>query len=47
MVTALADALVDRFGDRISHIWVKGSAQKRWDGPVDYVPELSDVDIHL
>jgi hypothetical protein len=46
-VAAIADTLVEHFGDRISRIWVKGSAQKAWDGPIDYVPELSDVDIHL
>jgi len=28
-------------------IYGKGSAFKRWASPVDYVPELSDVDLHV
>ena len=32
---------------RIEGIHFKGSAQKTWDSPIDYVPELSDVDIHV
>jgi hypothetical protein len=28
-------------------IHFKGSALKRWDTRIDYVPELSDVDVHL
>ncbi len=31
----------------IAGIYFKGSAQKEWTTPVDYVPELSDVDIHV
>jgi len=31
----------------IEMIYSKGSAQKRWDSPIDYVPEISDVDIHI
>ena len=27
--------------------YFKGSGFKHWHGPLDYVPELSDVDIHL
>ena len=27
--------------------YLKGSTVKRWDTPLDYVPEVSDVDIHL
>ncbi len=47
MVDAVAGALRDRFGDAIAGLWFKGSAQKRWDTPLDYVPEISDVDIHV
>jgi hypothetical protein len=47
MVGAVAGALVARFGDAIAGLWFKGSAQKRWDSPLDYVPEISDVDIHV
>jgi len=28
-------------------IYLKGSASKPWDSLIDYVPELSDLDIHL
>ena len=28
-------------------IYLKGSAVKPWDSPLDYVPEISDVDVHL
>ncbi len=31
----------------IEGIYCKGSAVKEWDSPVDYVPELSDIDIHV
>ena len=31
----------------IEMIYFKGSAQKNWDSPIDYVPELSDIDIHI
>ena len=31
----------------IEMIYFKGSAQKNWESPLDYVPEISDVDIHL
>ncbi len=31
----------------IEMIYFKGSAQKIWNSPIDYVPELSDIDIHL
>lgn len=33
--------------NEISGIYLKGSAQKEWESPLDYVPELSDIDIHL
>jgi hypothetical protein len=47
MVAAVVEALLDRFGPGILGLWFKGSAQKPWDTPIDYVPELSDVDIHF
>lgn len=31
----------------IDGIYFKGSAKKKWDSLIDYVPEISDVDIHL
>lgn len=47
MVAAVVESLLDRFGSGILGLWFKGSAQKPWDTPIDYVPELSDVDIHF
>ncbi len=48
MVEAVAGALREVFGDsQVRAIWFKGSAQKRWESPMDYVPSLSDVDIHV
>ena len=50
------DALVESFvevllarvpADELRGIYLKGSAKKEWTSPVDYVPELSDVDIHV
>ncbi len=34
-------------GDQIRGIYLTGSAVKAWDSPLDYVPEVSDVDIHV
>ncbi len=48
MVDTWVEVLLDRIPrSEIAGIYLKGSAQKDWDSPVDYVPELSDVDIHL
>ena len=33
--------------DQIRGIWLTGSTVKPWDSPLDYVPEVSDVDIHV
>ncbi|MGH9279850.1 MAG: hypothetical protein ACRD12_17340 [Acidimicrobiales bacterium] len=46
MVEAITGALVDRFGGGMLGLWWKGSAAKPWDSAIDYVPELSDLDIH-
>lgn len=48
MVQAIAEALLEGVRDsEIVGIYFKGSAQKEWDSPLDYVPELSDVDVHV
>jgi hypothetical protein len=39
--------LQNHLGNKIEYAYVKGSSVKRWDSPIDYVPVLSDVDIHL
>ncbi len=33
--------------DQICGIYLTGSTVKAWDSPLDYVPEVSDVDIHV
>jgi hypothetical protein len=35
------------FDGRAEYAYAKGSAIKDWDTPIDYVPLLSDVDIHV
>jgi hypothetical protein len=47
MAFAVRDSLLDVCAHDITAIWFTGSAQKSWDSPLDYVPELSDVDIHV
>lgn len=48
MADSFAEVLLEAIAEpEIAGIYLKGSAQKDWDSPIDYVPELSDVDIHL
>ena len=48
MADAVVEAVLGTVGrERIRDIYLKGSAFKRWESPLDYVPELSDVDVHL
>jgi hypothetical protein len=37
----------DRLKDRVSFSYVKGSGIKQWDSLIDYVPIISDIDIHI
>ncbi|UCD45321.1 MAG: hypothetical protein JSV27_02135 [Candidatus Bathyarchaeota archaeon] len=37
----------DRFGGMIECAYAKGSCVKEWGSPIDYVPLISDVDIHV
>ncbi|MFX0123954.1 MAG: hypothetical protein ACFFAE_09970 [Candidatus Hodarchaeota archaeon] len=39
--------LIKEFQENIEYIYAKGSAIKQWDSPLDYVPILSDLDIHF
>ena len=39
--------LVGTLGDRVKCAYAKGSALKPWESPIDYVPIISDVDIHI
>lgn len=40
------ELIIDFQGDNLSYIYAKGSAIKNWDSLIDYVPVLSDIDIH-
>jgi hypothetical protein len=47
MVAAVTGALAHALGDNLRGLWLKGSVTRRWESPLDYVPELSDVDFHF
>lgn len=48
MMSAYVEALLERVPrEQIVGLYAKGSAVKPWDAPRDYVPELSDVDLHV
>lgn len=51
-VHALRDALIAALDARVPvravrGVYFKGSASKPWHAPLDYVPELSDLDLHV
>jgi hypothetical protein len=48
MAGAVASALLAHATpERVKGLYFKGSAHKPWDTPLDYVPEISDVDVHV
>lgn len=48
MQQSALEALLYSLGEQaFVGIYAKGSAVKAWDSPLDYVPELSDVDLQL
>ena len=48
MAEAYVEAVLEEIPrHEIRGIYLKGSARKRWDSPIDYVPEVSDVDMHI
>jgi hypothetical protein len=48
MVQAAKEVLLKTFNKKqILGIYFKGSASKKWDSVIDYVPEVSDIDIHV
>ena len=48
MTEAIVETLLDNIPkDEIRAVYLKGSAKKRWDTPIDYVPEASDLDVHV
>ena len=51
-VQGLAECVRDQLLARIPEpeirgVYLKGSSVKAWESPLDYVPEISDVDIHV
>lgn len=48
IIEAFIEVLLEKVPEsEIEMIYFKGSAQKKWDFSIDYVPELSDIDIHI
>ena len=48
MREAIVEALLANLGeDECVGIYAHGSSLKGWDSPIDYVPEISDVDIQM
>ncbi len=48
MVEAYVRTVLDHApSDSVTGVYAKGSAYKSWDSIIDYVPEVSDVDIHV
>ena len=48
MAYSFVEVLLDLVPNEAVHgIYMKGSGLKEWDTPIDYVPEISDVDIHI
>lgn len=47
MAHAYVEALREASLDRIAGAYLKGSLLKSWDSAIDYVPEISDVDVHV
>ena len=48
MVDSFVTVLLDEVpNEAIQGMYLKGSGRKQWDSPIDYVPEVSDVDIHI
>jgi len=41
------EILEERLGSWVSYAYAKGSSIKPWSSPIDYVPFLSDLDIHV
>jgi hypothetical protein len=48
MEEAVVSSLEHLYGPAaVTAVYVKGSANKRWDTRIDYVPEVSDLDLHV
>lgn len=46
-VNVWTELLNEYFSDGIEYIFTKGSSVKKWESDIDYVPIISDVDIHI
>ena len=46
-IAVWGELIPERLGERVSYATLKGSVLKSWDGLVDYVPVISDLDIHI
>ena len=46
-ITVWGELIPERMGDRIHYAMLKGSVLKSWESLVDYVPVISDLDIHI
>ena len=46
-IAVWAEILPQFLGSRLECVYAKGSALKQWDSHIDYVPTISDVDIHI
>lgn len=42
-----AEIINTRLGGVVEYAYIKGSAVKKWENPIDYVPVISDLDIHI
>jgi len=41
------DIFEENYNEKIEYMYSKGSATKEWESLIDYVPIISDVDIHI
>ena len=46
-ISVWGELISERMGERIRYAMLKGSVLKHWDSIVDYVPVISDLDIHI
>ena len=48
MEAAIVESLLEALPENsILGVYSKGSAAKYWETPIDYVPEISDLDVHI
>lgn len=45
--TLISSKFKEYFSDSIEYAYFKGSALKKWDSYLDYVPLISDLDVHI